>query len=328
MSDEHKFGWIANEIERKLCTPLGLKASIDSLHEITCPWDGTEQPTIITYDSYSAYLASRAKDADSKRDAGFLLNWWDRPDYNELLILASQGSIGSCAGVSMFDHCYQCTLLNQIGEGSEQTIEPVNAIVSWMVSKGGSRSGGQTIAAVLQYGAELGVYPAALVGAYSDSARYDSGWRKFDSEANKRQMGACLLEDPNGDGLGSGDMADAIMLACRAGLAVEIGQSIGVRSGRTLDSNGVAVVRLGGYWAHATAFCGWKEVKGTEYAYWVNSHGNIYEATDGTPAIGGWMDLDTVKEFCSSRYADAAICTYVESPHGVDNLDLNPLVCK
>ena len=66
-------------------------------------------------------------------------------------------------------------------------------------------------------------------------------------------------------------------------------------------------------------------VNGAEYAYWINSHGRLYESNDGSPAIGGWMSKDTVKRFCSSNYCDAAICTYVESPHGEDNLNLNPV---
>lgn len=325
MSDKNKFGWIANEVDRRSCRAKGIAAAIDAVHDLVCPWDGTDQPTIVTYADYSAHLAALADEADLLREVGLYRNWWERQAYKDGLLIDSQGSIGSCAGVSYYDRCYITTLVNQIGNGSEQSVEPVNALASWLISKGGSRSGGQTIAAVVQYGSELGVYPAALVGEYDASSRYDSGWRRFDSEANKRQMGACLLEDSNGWSLDAGDMADAILLACRAGKTVEIGQSIGVRSGRTMDSNGVSVVQLAGGWAHATAFSGWKIVNGAEYAYWINSHGRLYESNDGSPAIGGWMSKDTVKRFCSSNYCDAAICTYVESPHGKDNLNLNPV---
>lgn len=325
MSDINKWGWISNELQANVARSQGRTSDIDKLHESVAPWDGTDKPTIISYADYSTRLAELAKESDAKRAAGLLKNWWETTAYKEGLLIDSQGYAPSCAGVSMFDRCYQTTLINQIAAGSEQTIEPVNALVTWMISKGGSRAGGQTIAAVVQYGANVGVYPAALVGEYDAGSRFDSDWRKFDNDAGKRQIGACLLEDSNGRSLSTDNLTDAIFLACRAGKSVEIGQSVGVRSGRTTDSNGVEVVTLGGSWAHATAFSGWQMVNGAEYVYWINSHGRIYESHDGSPAIGGWMPKDTVRRFCSCSYCDAAIITYVESPHGADKLNLNPM---
>lgn len=317
------YGWIPNAQQAARAVELGVASDVQLLQPLVAPWDTTDHPTVTTWKSYADFCEEEAGKCDALRKAGQLSNWWEVAKRLNLdvakLMIASQGAVGSCAGVSLYDRCYQMTLLNQIASGSEQTIESVNAIVTWMISKNGSRSGGQTIAAVLRYGAEVGVYPAALVGSYDAAARYDQRWREFDANANVRQVGSAVIET-HGESL-----ARTIVTACRANKAVEIGNSLAVRDGVTRDSNGVYVVKTAGYWLHATAFCGYQKVAGDEYVFWANSHGNIYAAPDGTPEFGAWMDYDTLVRFCSSSYADAAVITYVESPQGLTNANLNPI---
>lgn len=317
------YGWVPNSQQAAQAAELGMASDTELLRTHIVPWDATDQPTVTTWDSYADFCEEEAEKCDAFRRAGQLFNWWEAAkllnvDVKKLMI-ASQGAVGSCAGVSLYDRCYQMTLLNQIAAGSEQAIESVNALATWLISKNGSRSGGQTIAAALRYGAELGVYPAALVGSYDATARYERRWRNFDADAQARQIGSAVIES-HGESL-----ARIIVTACRANKAVEIGNSLAVRDGVTRDVNGVYVVNTGGYWMHATAFCGYQKIAGDEYVFWANSHGNIYSASDGTPDFGAWMDYDTLVRFCSGSYCDAAVVTYVESPQGLASNNLNPV---
>ena len=277
---------------------------------LEAPWDATDQPVLAEYASLKPWLEEKAETNDRLRKQGGLKPWWEVCEKMKLdpleIVLPSQGSIGSCAGVSYFDHCYQIQLLKQIASGSEQTIEPVNALTTWLVSKGWSRGGGQSISAVVREGCQTGVFPASMVGKYSASWYDRSAAAEHTADAQKRQMGASLVPD-------SADKVEAALLALRAGHVVEFGQNVAIR-GTDTDANGVTVLTLGGSWSHATMASEIVIINGTVYVRIENSHDSIYASALG-PKIGGLMTLDTFKRYVGGNWCDVAIVTHVESPY-------------
>lgn len=284
---------------------------VADLFEAEAPWDATDKPAISSWSSLKPWLEEQAEIKARLRSQGKYEYWWDTCvrlgfDVNKLLI-TSQGAIGSCAGVSYFDRCYLTTLLHQIAAGSEQQIEPVNALASWLESKGWSRRGGQSISAVVQEGCSGGVYTASQVGEYSASWYDSSAVEKHTADAEKRQMGACLVDS-------SEDKAEAALLALRAGLVVEVGQGIAI-SGEKTDEHGVPVLSLAGSWSHATAATELVIIDGVEYVQVTNSHGLAYLKQIRGPRFGGLLTLDDMKRYFGGGWCDVAIVTHVESPY-------------
>lgn len=311
--------------ERELnygCEPNCSKPYLmQDMEEMAIPWDAEDKPRLCTWETLKPYLESRV--ALNEASPKNLKMWWEIATKlgfePEELLIPTQGSIGSCAGVSYFDRCYLIQLLKQVGNHfSEQKVVRVNALATWLKSKGWSRWGGQTISAVVKEGVETGVYAVENVGEYSYSWYNRSLADKFLPEAEKRQMGACLVPDKE-------NKVDVIRLALKAGHVVEIGNSVAVSDGTKTDKNGVACVTCSGGWSHATMFSEYKVVNDTEYFRWENSHGKIYPNNAEEPRIGAWMTLDTLRRFTSSSFCDLAVVTYVEAPYDMKlKATLNP----
>ncbi len=292
------------------CTPNYKKPELlKEIKECSAPWDANDKPSLCTWESLKPALKETA-DALSARKLKF---WWEIATElgfdPEELITPSQGSIGSCAGVSYFERCYIIQLLKQIGNGfSEQKVEKINALPTWLISKGWSRWGGQTISAVTKEGTETGVFPASMVGDNSANWYNSSLAEKHIADAEKRQMGACLIPEDV-------DAVEVIRLALKAGRVVEIGNSTAIADGTKKDENGIYTVQCSGRWSHATMFSEYKTVNGQEYFRWENSHGLIYENDCNEPRFGGWMTLKTLEQFTSSTFCDLTVVTYVECPY-------------
>lgn len=303
MSNEMLFGCIPNAD-----TPEDVAA----VEALAAPWDAADQPIICTWESYKPFLEAEAERMNFLRSCNTYVYWWDICKSLGLdpvkLLIPSQLAIGSCAGVSLFDRCYQITRLKQRKEGSEQMVEPVNALPTWLNSKGWSRWGGQSIAGVLREGCSTGVFPASMVGDYSVNWNDKAAFNAHLEDAKQRQIGSCMVSDGE-------DPVEAIELILRAGKVVEIGQGVGIADGTTRDENGVEVVTCSGGWSHATCFSELVKINGTEYFRWENSHGLIYSSYMNAPAFGGLMTKKTLERFCSSSFCDIAAVTYVESPY-------------
>lgn len=299
-NQEHLFG----------CEPNFKKPELlKEIEASSVPWDASDKPSLCTWESLKPFLEEKAEKFDNRKRKF----WWEIARElghdPEVLITPSQGNIGSCAGVSYFERCFVIQLLKQIGNGfSEQQVEKVNALPTWLMSKNWSRWGGQTISAVTKEGTETGVFPARLVGDYSASWYEKQSALNHVADAEKRQMGACLVP-------GDIDAVEVIRLALKAGHVVEIGNSTAIADGTNKDENGMDTVRCAGYWSHATMFSEYKIVNGSEYFRWENSHGLIYENDCDEPRIGGWMTLETLRQFTSSTFCDLTVVTYVESPY-------------
>ena len=327
------FGVIPNNEQRKKARLMNMQADVDKLLEVAAPiWDSTDRPAVVSWQAYRPVLEAEAEQIKTIRKAGRLEQWWETARRiglpAEKLFLETQGNKGSCAGCSMFERAYLVSVLKQISLGAEMEVERINPMVTYAQSLGCNREGeripdGQTIAAVLNAGAEIGTYPARLVGEYDPYARYSQEWEKYSADAAQRQMGVCPLTNENGDSLPPGEMAAAIGLALRANKAVEFGNMNAVANFQADDGEELIGV-VSGKWSHATIWSGYKISNGKEYFRWENTHGNIYKSKDGAPKFGCWFDWEGLQRMCSAAFCDAGIITYAEAPRGEPRKDLNP----
>jgi hypothetical protein len=191
----------------------------------------------------------------------------------------SQYAIPSCAGHgAAFSH--KSSLLSAIGMGAPLVYESINPLYTWYLSKGRSMRGGQTISEMNEAINKIGHFLTADVG--NDNKNIKQGFEHYADNAKQRQ--SAIIEIPGSNA----ELADNIRRCCKAGLGVNIGNSLAV-SGTTVIDN-VQIVTLSGTWYHATSFATWMKRNNQEYIFWVNSHGKIYtKATFGEPHDGAWM---------------------------------------
>lgn len=296
-------GYIPDEVQTQSARKQGVTSDREQVLSKAVPWDDADiVPPVVEWNSLKERLEKGGEQAD---ESTF---WWENCDV-EKLFTPSQGTAPNCAGFAMAN-AWLIQVLWQIQKGfSEQKAEKINPMVTWQLSKNGSRWGGQTISSIMRYGNELGNFPASVAGEYSSRQSFRSvneEWKKFASE---RQLAFSLYTGEKSD------LADFIIAAQKHHFAVVIGNGFAVADGTTIDSNGVATVQISRTWSHATCFGGYQKVNGTQYVFWVNSHGNRYPSDDGTPAFGGWMSRDALKQYCSSTFCDAAFLTYAEAPY-------------
>lgn len=257
------------------------------------PWDATDKPPICTWSSFEKFLL----DQPDQR-----VNWFQAVDPYEFFT-PSQSYRPNCAGFALANAA-TCALINQAqNRFSEQIPVKFNPFVTWLKSKGGSVSGGQSIAAIALAGNEYGNYLAEDVGDYSAERIIRTTQPDEDTHAMEHQIGYCLYDGR--------EPWKAIMLACQKGYACFVGNSRAV-GGSSRDPYGVPVANLSGSWSHATAFAGYQEVSGLRYVFWLNSHGDIYESDGHTPRFGCWMSESILQMFMSSSFNDLAILTHTE----------------
>ena len=232
--------------------------------------------------------------------------WWNYPGAVELFT-PSQSYRPNCAGFAMANAAIARLIIQNKAQWAELKPQKFNPMVTWMLSKGGSVSGGQTLSKIARYGNQLGNYLAKDVGGYDPKQTRFTTDGEAAENAALHQIGVCYYEGTNA--------AEDLIRCLKHGYTAFVGQSNAVRDGVKKDENGVSVVTLGGTWAHATAFAGYKQVGGDDYVFWINSHGNIYRSDDGTPDFGGWMNRDTLERFLKSTFCDICIVTYTEAVH-------------
>ena len=290
------------------------------------PWDGGDVPPVVSWKSFSEQLEQKP---DIEAD------WWTGIDL-EKHFTASQSYRPNCAGFAKANASECALLLQRKYRYSEQKVEKINPMVCWQLSKGGSVSGGQSIAEMASAGNQYGNFLVSDVGEYDPAVVFNRTEKKADDNALAHQDSICLYD--------GNDPASAILLICRKGYSCFVGNSNAV-AGVKIDENGVRVAVLGGYWSHAGAFAGFKIVNGKLYVFWLNSHGNIYNVErggigityvedsaagnpkvpvdcfdmvasyDGTPAFGAWMDEQTLRRFMSSSFNDLCAIPYTEAPY-------------
>lgn len=207
----------------------------------------------------------------------------------------SQKALGSCMGHSDAFAGASATL-SRIALGSNLIYCPINPVVTWAITKGGSLRGGQTVSLMAEGANELGHYPEYLVG--KNNLAMPDGYATYKEDALDHQWGIAFLP-----GRTKSDLAEDIFQCCKAGFGVAFANSTAV-SGATTDANGIKIAVIRGTWAHATSFTQYRKINGTEYVFWVNSHGPIYGSSDeGEPADGCWMTRSQIEIMCSSAFA-------------------------
>ena len=247
------------------------------------------------------------------------LKWWEGVNASKFFT-PSQGSRPNCAGFAMANASLIRTLLQIKNEFSEQVPQKFNPMGTWQASKNGSTRGGQTISAIADAGRKIGNCLALDLGHYSDTQSFRELEEKELENAARHQIGISLYDGPKED------IPEILFTLCRKGYSAIVGNCTAVKDGRIRDANGVETVEVSSQrWAHATAFGGFQNVGGTEYIFWINSHGEIYPAEDGSPAFGGWMTMETLQKFIQGQFFDLCAVVYAEADFS-RNIDptLNP----
>ena len=263
------------------------------------PWDSFEKPPVSTWKSFKEFLEAQPDQT---------VNWFEKVDPYEYFT-PSQSYRPNCAGFAMANAA-TAALISQVNNRfSEQQLAKFNPFVTWIKSKNGSVSGGQSIAAIAIAGNDYGNYLVEDVGEYSPDRVIRTTQPEEDEDALQHQIGYCLYD---GD-----EPWEAILLACRKGYACFVGNGRAV-GGSSRDPYGVPVANLSGSWSHATAFAGYQVVNGIQYVFWINSHGDIYESDGFTPRFGCWMSESILQMFMSGSFNDCAIVTYTEAPYNTE----------
>ena len=273
-----------------------LAASAVGIDNYLMHYASGDMPVVKFDDAFEAWLTRRCKVLDILREERLqnLLPWdvlrslpTARKKSNRLYF--SQGGLPTCMGHADAFGLASSTL-SGIAQGLPLVYESFNPIVTWSISKGGSTRGGQTVTEMAKASNKIGHFPESCVGTNNLNI---PDYARFSGIALQHQAGIVFLPEEN--------LSKNIARCCRAGLGVACGNSTAVY-GSTRDSNGVKIAQLGGYWAHATSFTGYREIKKTEYVFWVNSHGPKFGQSDeGEPADGAWMRVDKeLAVFCST----------------------------
>lgn len=307
-----EFGCIPNEQ-----TPEVLKELLTS----AVPWDQDldKTPSVIDWTSFEPELYEKL-DSPEYVPQSF---WWWSPDQD--LFTPSQSYRPNCAGFAMANASLMRLIIQARFQFSEQKCEKYNPMMTWLLSKGGSAYGGQSIAAMAKYGNQVGNFLADDVGEYDPAHIGTARSAEANRNAARHQISLSLYE---GD-----DPASAIIDLLKCGYTCFVGNDLAVASGTYTDANGVDCVRLSGSrWSHATAFGGAILYKDTWYFPWMNSHDRIYpRKTIGDPRIDtmpdfcGLMPEKTVRYFMSGSFADLCAVLSSEAPYDPDiRATLNP----
>ena len=261
-------------------------------------WDSGDMPVVKYDETFKAWRQRQIdeiKAVTEERISCLLLPWQisrhlpaNRKKSERLYF--SQGGLGSCMGHSdAFAH--HGTTLISIARGAPLIYCPINPVVTWSLTKGGSIRGGQSVSEMAKGANLLGHYPEWLVGSNNLAV---PNYRPHIEAARQYQSGIMFLN------FRGQELANEIILSCAAGLGVAIGNGTAV-SGSTRDANGVKIPVLRGSWAHATSFMGYRVVNRVEYIGWVNSHGGRYPSSDeGEPADMCWIPRSLVEQFVAT----------------------------
>jgi hypothetical protein len=284
-------GWMTNGAEPwdEYSEELRAMADAESIeYNFESIWELGDMPVIKWGPNFDTFIKKEIDAMDMLADNGYCTLPWVVRDYllqkgtiKDGTLYFSQGSIGSCSAHGD-SFAYHSALATQIGRGSPLEYKPINPIYHFAWSKGGSLSGGQTVTAIAKASNGLGKYPIENVGSNNQSYN-KSLQQQFANVAAKHQTAYAFI-DGNVDA-----QVNKIFDVCHAGYGVAFANSTAV-SGATTDSNGVKIARISGSWAHMMAWAAYRKVKGTEYIFWINSHGGRYGQSDEKePADGAWM---------------------------------------
>lgn len=290
------------------------------------PWDRDidTMPNIVEWSSFEVHVKERLADSTFAAQSA----WWECAQDHDLFT-PSQSYRPNCAGFAMANAALMRLIIQSRFQYSEQKYEKFNPMMTWLISKGGSAYGGQSIAAMAKYGNEVGNFLAADVGDYDPAKIGTARSEEANRNAARHQIGFSIYE--------GNDPASAIIDLLKLGYTCFVGNDLAIAEGTYTDENGVDCVKLSGSrWSHATAFGGVIKYKDTWYFPWGNSHGPIYKRRkigvpmiDTVPEWCGLMPEQTVRRFMGGSFSDMCAVLDVEAPYDPElHVTLNPVAEK
>lgn len=316
-------GCISSEENERLALSRGCKSDRAQIAELAAPWDKTSQPEIITWNNaWRKKLEEEAAAFDVLRDSCQLYNVWD------IAKIYGKTLSDLCASIQKRNDCTAwgttraavCLTLFQQRFGAEISACKYNPSGIYAYSSGVRAvantpfpDNGRTIYAIAKAACETGNFPAESIGEYAGNNWFSQRMIDAVPVAEKNQMGFVYLGDERRT---AEELADIVILSCRACRPVIIGNTVALQDGTALNSDGVYVSDVRGSWGggHCTSACDVKKVGDNYYVWIYNSHGPIYPSKDGAPAEGTFVTRQGLIKYLSGSWADVIPTTYIERP--------------
>ncbi len=331
--EERLLGCIPSYLQAAEARAVGVQSDQELIESLVAPWNYTNQPRIIEWsDKWVAYLKEEANAKD-------ILRKFNRYPYpwvicKRILGITLDELVGiiqrrnDCAAWATSRAAMILALL-QRWFGAERTVEPYNPTGIYAFSSGSTPQAGsyfpdngRTIYSICKAACEVGNFPVAEIGSYAGGTSFTQKMIDSLQVAAQNQTGFAYVGDR-----GANELADIVILSCRAGRPVIIGNEIALQDGVRKDENGMYITTVNGSgWGggHATCAIDYRKVNDTEYIYIANSHGNIYNSKTEIPAFGAFITRESLVRYLSGRFADIMPLTYTERPVVKADVNINP----
>ena len=290
-----------------------IPGAVESFLEDAAPWDETNQPDIVTWDSLEPVLLERAAQRKKLRESG-ICDWpWAVAKHFGIDYKNPYQRTTDCAG---FAGMPDDLILKQMGLGARLKYHNFNPSPSWYFGRADAnfRGGGATLGMVLKAINKYGCYPVDIAGPYE--TQYGKGasyWEKIKPQGEPYQVSCCYIGD-----LSAENQFYAINLAGNAGCDIEIGSNRVM--GKSMSyRNGFKEYANTGSGMHATRLIAARTVAGNsnpflfEKGSWGNYYPNGSQEREDTPTCGAWGSPDSLYSRIKQRYFDAFILVYAES---------------
>lgn len=315
-------GCISSAENELYAKKYGIQSDREKIEDLAAPWDKSDKPSIITWNkSWLDKLEQDAYAMDRMRGNGNLPPVWEiakRFGYNlrELCDSIQKGNDCTAWGTT---RAAICLALYQKFFGAEIDIEKYNPSGVYAYSSGTTPRAdrvypdtGRTIYGIAETACEVGNFPVASIGAYSNTHWFSQKMIDNVDVAEKNQMGWVYISEQKT----AEQLADIIILSLRACRPCIIGNTVALQDGTALNQDGVYVSNVGGGWGggHCTCAADVKKVGENFYVWIYNSHGALYKAGDGSPDEGTWITRNGLIKYLSGSFADVMPTTYIERP--------------
>lgn len=330
--EDRLLGCIPSFVNEEEARRMGVLSDKEQIEQLATPWNATETPRIIEWNSdWESFLKEEADAKDVMRRNGQFPPPWElcekfcRMPLKDLAVwYQKRNDCAACATT----WAAVVMALNQRWFGAERDVEAYNPTGIYAYSSGSTpRAGnyfadnGRTIYGIAKTACETGNFPVDVIGEYNGVTWFTQQMIESVPVAEKNQAGFAYVSERGAD-----RKVDVILLSLRSGRPVVIGNDIALRDGCRQDANGMYITDVGGSWGggHATCAIDYRKVNDTEYVYIVNSHGNIYNSGTSIPAFGAYITKAGLKRYLSGGFSDIMPGTYTECPLGKENFNLNP----
>lgn len=270
-------------------------------------WEAFEKPPVCAYREFRDYIESQSSLIQAQCEkscywAHTIANYFGFPMWK-----SNQGNLGSCTSFAVKNASHALMLIQKAKHASLR-FEEINPFHTFVLSKNGSTSGGQSLSGIANAYNDFGAFAISDVGEYNDR---ESGRVKISNEAydnaEKRQIGFTEVTD-------NYDFVEEIIFLSKNRVPCIVG-NYNLIGDSTIDSNGVRCGVITGNGSHATAFMGgYRKKNGREYVLYAQSWGNTFKGGDDEtlPGFMTWVSTSVLKQFVRSSFFDLFPLTYVE----------------